>query len=201
MRLYEPWPDPYKINSRSPYGPRKHPITRKVKFHHGVDVAMPVGTPLVAPADGTVAHKGSGASGGYVLILRHEANWHTVFYHLQKPSHRHVGEQVKAGEVVANSGNTGRSTGPHLHFELRRSRQWGDTTDPVPHFNGKYPQRSQGPASRPEPRLRVKMPQYGISGRLRADNAASSFQFNKAAPGLAAWSRSWAKRGEMWGRQ
>lgn len=177
MRLYEPWPEPYKINRRSPYGPRKHPITRKVKFHHGVDVAMPVGTPLTAPADGTVAHKGSGASGGYVLILRHDSSWHTVFYHLQKPSHRMIGERVSVGDLIAHSGNTGRSTGPHLHFELRRSRQWGDTVDPAQHFAGKYPQRPQGSASRPEPRLRVSMPQYGISGRLRANDARAVSRF------------------------
>jgi len=172
MRLYEPWPEPYTINARSPYGPRKHPITRKVKFHHGVDVAAPTGTPLIAGADGVIAHKGSGASGGNVLIIRHEGNWHSVYYHLQKPSHKHVGEQVRAGDVVAHVGSTGRSTGPHLHFELRRSRAWGDTVDPVPYFQGTFRREtSQKPLSRPNRRKLVIMPRFGISGALRAADA------------------------------
>jgi murein DD-endopeptidase MepM/ murein hydrolase activator NlpD len=178
MRLYEPWPVPYTINSRSPYGPRKHPITRKVKFHHGVDIAMPVGTPLIAGADGRIAHKGSGASGGYTLLIEHEGGWHSVYYHLQKPSHRNIGEQVQAGDLVANSGNTGASTGPHLHFELRRSRRWGDTVNPVSHFQGKYRrEKPQEVPTPPKPRVRVPMPVYGISGRFRAEDARAVASF------------------------
>jgi len=169
MRLYKPWPQGYSINARSPYGPRRHPITGKRTFHHGVDVALPTGTPLLAPADGTIAHKGSGASGGHVLIIRHEGNWHTVYYHLQRPSHRHRGEQVKAGQLIANSGNTGASTGPHLHFELRRSRNWGDTENPVPHFIGHFDQPGANPG-RPS-------------------------MVGKVSPGLEGLSRSWIARG------
>lgn len=134
LKLVQPWPDPYTINARSPYGPRKHPITGKVTFHHGIDVAMPQGTPLTAGADGVVAHKGSGGSGGYTLLLRHTGGMHTVYYHLQKASHLAVGAAVRTGDVVAYSGNTGASTGPHLHYELRRSKRWGDTIDPAPHI-------------------------------------------------------------------
>jgi murein DD-endopeptidase MepM/ murein hydrolase activator NlpD len=138
MELFEPWPVGYKVNRRSPYGPRVHPITGKRTFHHGVDVALPVGTPLTAPADGVVVHKNKTASAGYNLILRHEGTWHTVYYHLQKPSHLAVGDKVKAGQIVAKSGNTGQSTGPHLHWELRKSRKWGDTTDPMPYVVGPF---------------------------------------------------------------
>jgi murein DD-endopeptidase MepM/ murein hydrolase activator NlpD len=134
MRLVQPWPDPYTINARSPYGPRVHPITGKRTFHHGIDVAMPVGTPLTAPAPGTVVHKGNNGSGGITLILRHEGNMHTVYYHLQKPSLHPINARVDTGDLIAFSGNTGASTGPHLHFELRRSRKWGDTIDPAPHI-------------------------------------------------------------------
>jgi len=131
MRLQPPWPAKYSINARSPYGPRKHPITRQVKMHHGVDVAMPIGTELVAPADGEVVHKGSGASGGYTLILKHADDLYTVYYHLQKPSMLSVGTKVRTGELIANSGNTGLSSGPHLHWETRRSKNWGDTFNPL----------------------------------------------------------------------
>lgn len=132
MKLSRPWPSKYKVNGRSPYGWReKHPITGKRTFHHGIDVAMPVGTKLVAPADGTVAHKGSGASGGYTLIIEHAKDLFTVYYHLAKPSHLKVGAKVKRGDHIADSGNTGASTGPHLHFETRKSRKFGDTFDPM----------------------------------------------------------------------
>ena len=134
LRLVQPWPDPYTINKRSPYGPRVHPITGKRTMHHGIDVAMPVGTRLTAPAPGTVVHKGNNGSGGVTLIIRHEGNMHTVYYHLQKPSPHAIGARVNTGDFIAYSGNTGASTGPHLHFELRRSRNWGDTIDPAPHI-------------------------------------------------------------------
>ena len=135
MRLVQPWPDPYTINKRSQFGWRqRHPITGKRTFHHGIDVAMPVGTRLTAPAPGTVVHKGNNGSGGVTLIIRHEGNMHTVYYHLQKPSPHAIGARVNTGDFIAYSGNTGASTGPHLHFELRKSRTWGDTIDPAPHI-------------------------------------------------------------------
>lgn len=132
VKLVQPWPDGYTVNARSPYGPRIHPITKRRTFHHGIDVAMPVGTQLTAPADGIVAHKGKSPSGGHTLILRHDNNLHTVYYHLQSPSPLPVGHKVSTGDPIAKSGNTGASTGPHLHLEVRRSRKWGDTQDPQP---------------------------------------------------------------------
>ncbi len=84
MRLSKPWPDGYAINAKSPYGNRVHPITKRKSFHHGVDVAMPVGTQLTAPAYGVVVKKGKSDSGGYTLILEHANKIHTVYYHLQK---------------------------------------------------------------------------------------------------------------------
>jgi murein DD-endopeptidase MepM/ murein hydrolase activator NlpD len=134
MELLQPWPEPYTVNKRSPYGPRRHPITGKQTFHHGIDIAMPVGTPLTAGADGEIVHKGNNGSGGVTLIIRHANNMHTVYYHLRAPSPLKVGARVKAGDFVAYSGNTGASTGPHLHYELRNSRKWGDTRDPLPHI-------------------------------------------------------------------
>ena len=153
MRLQQPWPDGYTINARSPFGPRRHPITGKKSFHHGVDVAMPVGTPLTAPADGVVAHKGYGKSGGHTLIIQHVDNIHTVYYHLQKASHLAKGTRVEVGDVVAFVGNTGASTGPHLHFEVRRSRRFGDTTDPVPFLEAEdtVEDKPVEPTPRPEP--------------------------------------------------
>ena len=151
MKLSQPWPEGFNINARSPYGWRKHPITGRRKFHHGVDVALPVGTELRAPADGVVVHKGNGPSGGVTLIIRHDNNIHTVFYHLEKPSHLLKGTRVERGEKVGFSGNTGASTGPHLHFEVRNSRRFGDTTDPMPFFEAEEIVEPVEPAPRPEP--------------------------------------------------
>jgi len=131
MKLVKPWPDGYDVNPGSPYGSRVHPISKSRKFHHGVDVALPTGTVLVAPADGRVVHHGSGASGGYVLIVRHADDLFTVYYHLKKRSHLSKGAEFRRGDPIALSGNSGRSTGPHLHWEVRRSRKWGDTVDPA----------------------------------------------------------------------
>ena len=136
MKLSQPWPEGYSINARSPYGWRKHPISGRRKFHHGVDVAAPVGTELRAPADGVIVHKGSGGSGGYTLIIKHADDVFTVYYHMQKPSHLLKGTRVERGEQIGLIGNTGRSTGPHLHWEVRKSRRWGDTVDPVPYLQG-----------------------------------------------------------------
>jgi hypothetical protein len=97
---------------------------------------MPVGTELRAPADGVVVHKGNGPSGGITLIAKHADDVFTVYYHLSKPSHLLVGSRFEQGEVIAHSGNTGASTGPHLHWEVRRSRRFGDTVDPVPFLQG-----------------------------------------------------------------
>lgn len=170
MRLQQPWSEDYTINTRSPYGWRVHPITGKKKFHHGVDVAMPIGTPLKSPADGVIAHKGSGASGGYTLIIKHASDLFTVFYHLAEPSHLNKGTRVERGERVALSGNTGASTGPHLHFEVRHpTRTWGQTVDPVP-----YLEAPETPVKAPEkPEQVVKLPEAPrppvkpMSARLR----------------------------------
>lgn len=153
MRLQQPWPEGYTINARSPFGPRRHPITGRKSFHHGVDVALPTGTPLVAPADGVIVHKGNGPSGGITLIVKHADNIHTVYYHLQKPSHLNKGTKVERGEVIAYSGNTGASTGPHLHWEVRTSRRFGDTTDPVPFLEAEdtVEDTPVEPTPRPEP--------------------------------------------------
>ena len=131
MRLSKPWPDGYAINKNSPYGNRVHPITKRKSFHHGVDVAMPVGTQLRAPAYGVVVKRGKSDSGGHTLVLEHANKIHTVYYHLQKASHLALGAKVAEGDPIAFSGNTGASTGPHLHWEVRKSAKWGDTANPV----------------------------------------------------------------------
>ena len=103
----------------SPFNPnRRHPVTGRVRPHKGVDFSVSQGTPIIAPADGVVekvAYQAGGA--GRYVILRHGREYQTVYMHLSKPLVK-AGQTVKKGERIALSGNTGISTGPHLHYEF-----------------------------------------------------------------------------------
>lgn len=104
----------------SPFNPnRRHPVTGRVRPHKGVDFSVSQGTPVIAPADGTVekvAYQAGGA--GRYVMLRHGREYQTVYMHLSKSLVK-AGQTVKKGERIALSGNTGISTGPHLHYEFR----------------------------------------------------------------------------------
>lgn len=104
----------------SDFGWREHPIDGEEKFHCGVDLAVDTGTPVLAFAAGTVDYIGESDIYGQYLQLRH-ANGVTSFYaHCSKLCIQQ-GQSVAAGEKVAESGDTGRVTGPHLHFEIKRN--------------------------------------------------------------------------------
>ncbi|MGR3808681.1 murein DD-endopeptidase MepM [Pasteurella testudinis] len=97
---------------------RRHPVTGRVTPHRGVDFSIPVGTPIIAPSDGEVikvAYQANGA--GRYIVLQHGRNYKTVYMHLSRALVK-PGQKVKRGERIALSGNTGRSTGPHLHYEF-----------------------------------------------------------------------------------
>ena len=101
----------------SGYGWRISPIFHKPEFHQGIDLAIPVGTPVRTIADGRVVYAGWGTGYGKYVKVEHPGGFATIYSHLSKFD-VHVGEQVKQGEVVALSGNTGWSTGPHLYFQF-----------------------------------------------------------------------------------
>lgn len=104
----------------SVFGERHNPITGKQGFHTGVDIAAPTGTPILAPADGTVAFVGHKKPAyGLMLVIRHADGYRTVYQHLQVAMVKQ-GESVTTGMVVAKVGNSGDSTGPHVHLELYR---------------------------------------------------------------------------------
>ncbi len=103
----------------SPYGYRPHPFTGAQSFHTGVDMRASVGTSVMAARDGVVFEVGTLEIFGHYIILNHESGFQTVYAHLQEIRVK-VGEIVEAGNVIALSGNSGISTGPHLHFEIRR---------------------------------------------------------------------------------
>ncbi len=111
------WPVPEGTRVSSPFGYRTHPVLGTQKLHTGVDLAVPVNTPVHATADGVVRRASEDDVNGRVVIIDHGHGVTTAYCHNQTLLVS-VGQRVKAGEVVARSGNTGRSTGPHLHYQL-----------------------------------------------------------------------------------
>lgn len=108
----------------SPYGTRFHPILHTIKMHTGIDYAAPAGTPIYAPSVGVV--ESAGVKGGYgnAIVLRHNASMETLYGHMSAFAAGIVpGSSVKAGDVIGYVGSTGRSTGPHLHYEVRLNGQ------------------------------------------------------------------------------
>ncbi|WP_434984662.1 peptidoglycan DD-metalloendopeptidase family protein [Vreelandella zhaodongensis] len=111
---------PFEGNYRlsSGFNPRrKHPVTGRISPHNGTDFAMPVGTPIIAPANGRVERVGNHHAAGRYIEVRHDNGYRTRYLHLSRPLVSQ-GERVEMGERIALSGNTGRSTGPHLHYEV-----------------------------------------------------------------------------------
>lgn len=98
---------------------RKHPITRRVQPHTGVDYSAPAGTPVMTIGDGTVTSMKYEGAGGHVVRIRHNSVYSTAYLHLSKyASGLKVGKRVAQGEVIGYVGSTGRSTGPHLDFRV-----------------------------------------------------------------------------------
>ncbi|QRN99612.1 peptidoglycan DD-metalloendopeptidase family protein [Archangium violaceum] len=106
----------------SRFGSRFHPVLQYVKAHNGVDYAATVGTPVWAVADGTVTVAHNTGAGGNTVCLRHTNGFETCYLHLSKfGAGVRAGARVSQKQVIALSGNTGRSTGPHLHYALKRN--------------------------------------------------------------------------------
>jgi murein DD-endopeptidase MepM/ murein hydrolase activator NlpD len=116
-----PLPRRRAVMRTSGFGLRRDPFDpRHFEFHTGVDISCPRGSEVLAARDGRVVFTGWKGGYGNLVIVEHEHGYRSFYGHLYKPLVR-PGDQVKRGEVIALSGNTGRTTGPHLHFEVRRS--------------------------------------------------------------------------------
>lgn len=114
----------------SDYGMRTHPVLGRRKRHKGVDLAAPTGTPVYATADGIIGRAEYSRSYGLVIYVDHGADLETRFAHLSKLAVAE-GERVHKGEVIGYVGSTGRSTGPHLHYEVRVD---GVAVNPIPYM-------------------------------------------------------------------
>lgn len=122
-----PLRDPY-IRLSSYYGPRTSPFSGSLHEHHGIDIAAPRGTPIAASRGGRVAAVGEdGVFGKYVLLF-HESDYSTFYGHLDSCTVE-LNQTVESGYSIGTLGNTGLSTGPHLHFEIRKK---GIPVDPLP---------------------------------------------------------------------
>jgi len=122
------WPVDVSSPISSGWGDRIHPISGQRKFHNGVDLAVPVGTPVLAAQPGTVLTAAEDDRNGRYLVLEHGHGVRTAYCHLDEllVDKR---SSFERGEMIARSGNSGRSTGPHLHFVVRVN---GKTLDPLP---------------------------------------------------------------------
>lgn len=101
----------------SPFGNRTHPVYGGTRFHYGVDLAAPTGTPIYATRSGTVSIATYGSSGGYYVQINHGDGYRSIYMHM---THYvvSVGQNVTQGQVIGYCGSTGASTGPHLHFGI-----------------------------------------------------------------------------------
>ena len=104
----------------SAFGQRSDPFSHQVAFHNGWDMAAPTGTPVVSAWRGTVRIGAYDDVGGYYIIIDHDNQLSTYYGHLSSVFVVN-GQQVLAGETIGLSGNTGKSTGPHLHFEIKQN--------------------------------------------------------------------------------
>lgn len=132
----EDWINPAEGTVTSSCGARENPVLNKMEFHNGIDIAVVTGTEVVAVRSGVVTVIRTSATFGKVLEYETADGYKVMYAHLSEVLVK-KGEKIKQGDIVAKSGNTGLSTGPHLHYSL-----WKDGTllDPMEYVDLKYTQ-------------------------------------------------------------
>jgi len=115
----------------SGYGMRTHPIKGVKRFHKGIDIAAWSGSPIQATADGLVEYAGWSGSFGFVVVLNHDFGYRTIYAHCSKLL-TSKNEFVKKGQIIAQVGQTGLSTGSHLHYEVKK---WKNSLNPKKFLN------------------------------------------------------------------
>jgi murein DD-endopeptidase MepM/ murein hydrolase activator NlpD len=148
------WPVAPGTRVTSPFGWRNHPILGKGQFHTGVDLSVPEGTPVKVVADGIVRRASEDAMNGKVVIVEHGRGVSTAYCH-NSFLRVTTGQKVSAGDVIADSGTTGRSTGPHVHYQLELGHK---PMDPFA-FRGSKPVIIDAPP--PPPPVALKKPDEG----------------------------------------
>lgn len=125
------WPVKGRITSG--YGRRENPVHGGPDFHSGVDISVELGTPVKATADGVVSFAGRSGGSGNLIVLEHGFGYSTFYAHNRQIVAR-VGEHVRRGEIIAYSGSTGSSTGPHTHYEIWKD---GRHINPIKYLEGR----------------------------------------------------------------
>ena len=123
------WPTYGRILSR--YGRRRHPLTRKWHYHKGIDIPSWNGAPIKATADGIVIYAGWANTFGNLVTIRHGMGYMTLYAHASRVLVK-KGESVKKGQIIAQIGSSGLSTGPHIHYEINR---WGKSVNPISYLD------------------------------------------------------------------
>jgi murein DD-endopeptidase MepM/ murein hydrolase activator NlpD len=117
------------LDVSSEFGPRRNPFGGSgYEIHEGIDFKGPIGSPIVATADGTVKTSGYNGGYGYSVVIDHGYGYETLYAHMTKTAVS-AGSTVKRGEIVGYLGNTGRSSGPHLHYAVYREGQAAECFD------------------------------------------------------------------------
>lgn len=125
--LYKKFRKPVEGKITSKFGYRIHPITKASTFHNGIDIAIPVGTKIYAPASGVVESVFTNDAGGLQMKIKHNNGFITGYAHLSRAIYP-VGTKIRKSQIIAYSGKSGQVTGPHLHFTLTNPE--GEKVDP-----------------------------------------------------------------------
>lgn len=133
--IYQATPKGFPVKGRitSEYGTREDPIRDTRLFHSGVDISASPGTSIQVTADGVVSYSALKNSSGYLIVIEHGCGFSTIYAH-NKMNLVKVGQRVKRGEVIGYVGSTGKSTGPHVHYEVWKS---GKHVNPRYYFKGR----------------------------------------------------------------
>ena len=129
---------PVEGRHTSGFGIRVHPIDHEERLHSGMDIAAPAGAPIRAAAAGQVVFSGPQSGYGNVIVVQHAEGYSTLYAH-NTENLVPVGATVSQGQPIATVGDTGRATGPHLHFEIRKD---GKRLDPVTFLAASNAQKS-----------------------------------------------------------
>lgn len=140
------------VRLSSNYGMRNHPVVGGRRKHNGVDLAAPTGTPIYAAADGIVSKAEWFSSYGLYVSLEHGADIQTRYGHMSRLNVSN-GQRVSKGDIIGFVGSTGRSTGPHLHYEVRIA---GKSVNPMPYMQGEE-FKQPAPAPQASPTLYLAM--------------------------------------------
>jgi murein DD-endopeptidase MepM/ murein hydrolase activator NlpD len=124
---------PYTASIVEPFGRRRHPILNIIGLHEGIDIAAPMGSKVLAAENGIVKRLVYNARAGRAIEIEHSGGLSTFYAHLDSIA-VHEKDKINKGDVIGLSGRSGLVTGPHLHFEVRKS---GQPVDPMPYLSAR----------------------------------------------------------------